>query len=84
MAPTVFWTVSPPRNRFDKENGAPFGCRTASGFWIPRPSSSVIRLRAFWAALACAGAPGSTIDVGVNARVSPVSGLARTSSPKRS
>ena len=43
ITPTVFATVSPPRNEFASENPAPFGCRVNVGFWMPSPSSSVIR-----------------------------------------
>ena len=81
----MFVTVSPPRKRLLVENAAPFGWRRNSGFWALWLSSSVIRLSRFVLRRTVAAAePGSSIAVGVNARVSAPIGFASTISPKRS
>ena len=59
ITPVAPVTRSPPRNRLSRVNGSPLGCRAGSGFWVERPSSRVIRSRAFAAASATAsGDPG--------------------------
>ena len=49
-------------------NTSPSGWIAGSGFWVPRPSSSVMLFSRFAAARAFAAAPGSTTAVGVSRR----------------